>query len=644
MNGVIIANQMKLYHGIAVSLHICNDCFIGPFAIARCIFLLFIFSLSLFLISCGSSSSTSENKSYTILVYMEGTDLEEDYALTTGNIIEMLAATPSSKISIVLTTGAANKAVSTDPVKSWKTMKRHVIENGAINELQDLGNLDMGSSTNLTDFIIWGQTNYPADRYILVFSDHGGGALGGFGTTMINPQLTPMTITDMRKGIADAVKVTGKNFEIIGFDACLMATIEVAYAFKDFGNYLAASEDLEPGTGWAWTDLVNYVAANPYADGASIGKGLADSYLAKMKNSGSDAAITFSITDLSKIQNVATALASFASWQQELLDSKRINAWDDLAYARSRSLDFFTANLTMAFMDMVDTLDMVNRDGFQSPQTTALINAVNNAVIYKVAGSLRGAARGLSLMFPSGNVWLTDRLDLYQSLPFLSASQTLVVNFATFARNNVPDKIISDPILAGNTMTSNVTPADVYYEQAYACMAVTSSGVTSVYGHQPIWSSFTGKLEYTWGGLWYTLNGTIVSVMAEPSTEAVVTLRIPMEVNGDTGVYYLRYDYTSATAELLGFLKNEAKQLTNYPYKGLVQLPPGAIVTPMVYGLDSSNWLKNEWKKGTNTFTVPPSGLVFAKTTLTPGSYNVGFMIDDLRLKPSFSNLATFTK
>jgi hypothetical protein len=33
MNGVIIANEVKLYHGIAVSLRICNDCFIGPFAI-----------------------------------------------------------------------------------------------------------------------------------------------------------------------------------------------------------------------------------------------------------------------------------------------------------------------------------------------------------------------------------------------------------------------------------------------------------------------------------------------------------------------------------------------------------------------------------------------------------------------------------
>jgi hypothetical protein len=33
MSGVVIANEVKLYYEIAVSLRICNDCFIGPFAI-----------------------------------------------------------------------------------------------------------------------------------------------------------------------------------------------------------------------------------------------------------------------------------------------------------------------------------------------------------------------------------------------------------------------------------------------------------------------------------------------------------------------------------------------------------------------------------------------------------------------------------
>ena len=609
------------------------------------------------MLGCGSGGESSgvynggysadEGYSYTILVYMEGTDLEEKDALMTGNIKEMLAATPSDKIVVLLTTGAANKDNAKspdDPVTSWKTVKRHIIENGTIKELHDLDNIDMGSSAQLTDFIVWGQINYPADRYILVLSDHGGGALGGFGTTMTNPKLTPLSITDIRKGIADAVAVTGRKLEIIGFDACLMATIEVAYAFKDYANYLAASEDIEPGTGWAWTDLLNYIAANPSADGIAIGRNIADKYLDKMKKDSDDAAITFSITDLSKVQAVATALASFASWQQGLLVNEGITAWTNLARARSRSLDFYTASLTMRFTDMVDTVDMIDSEDLQSPQTTALVNAVDKAVIYKVAGRLRSNARGLSLMFPTGNVWYEDQINIYKSLPFVPEYQNLVESFSAFARDKVPDKIISDPAMIGKTMTSNFTPADAYYEQAYVCMSTTSSGVTSIYGHQPIWPSSPGKLEYSWDDSWYTLNGFIVSALAEPSTEPVVTLRIPLEVDNEKGVYYLIYNYINHTAEMIGFLRNVQNELTNYPYKGFEQLKPGAVVKPLVYKLDNKNWLDNTWVTGTSTFTIPSSGLLFAKTVLVSGTYDIGFTVDDLRIKPSFSNLITFTK
>jgi len=364
-----------------------------------------------------------------------------------------------------------------------------------------------------------------------------------------------------------------------------------------------------------------------------------------MKKEGEDDAITFSVTDLSKINNVATALASFASWQKGLLESKGITAWTDLAYSRSRSLDFFNANLTSSFMDMVDIIDMIDREWFQSPETTALIESVKSAVIYKVAGNLRGDARGLSLMFPSGNVWQTY-LDLYKTLPFVPEYQDLVEKFADYARNKVPDKSISDPSLAGSTMTSHVTPADANFEQAYACIVGASEGSTVIYGHKPIWSSTPGMLEYTWDGSWYTLNGAVVSVLAEPrdDSETTVTLRIPMVVENDTGVYYLRYDYTSDTIKLLGFLKNCSDELTNVSYKGLVQLKPGDLVTPMVYVLDKTSWLDNKWVKGTAAFIVPSSGLVFTKTSLPSGTYNIEFMVEDLRLKPSVSSSVTFEK
>lgn len=621
---------------------------------SKCLAYSFISLLFLIvIISCGSSSNGiapqaagGEDFNWTILIYMEGTDLEENDALATNNIKEMLAATPSDKVAIVLTTGAANKAVSGDPVTSFRTMKRHVIQNGTIQEVQDLGNLDMGNAARLTDFIVWAHSNYPADHYLLVFWDHGGGALNGFGSYLTNPQLTPMSIIDLRKGIADAVAITGKTFDIIGFDACLMATIETAYALKDYANYLAASEDLEPGNGWAYTDLINYIVANPNAGGTAIGKALADSYHAKMIKDSTDAAITFSITDLSKIQAVATTLSAFAVWQENLLNTGGDTAWTDLAYSRSRSLDFYTASLTTRYTDMVDAINMINREWFKSQQTTDLMNAINNAVVYKVAGRLRSDAHGLSLMFPTGNLWDPDVIDFYKSLPFVSAYQNLVEKYSTYARNNIPDKIISDPVLTSSKMTSGITPADAFYEQAYVCMIMNSGSVTRVYGQQPIWAETPGVLEFTWDGSWYTLNDVIVSVLAEPrlETEDTVTLRIPMAVGEDTGLYYLRYNYTKDTLELLGFVKNESGQLTNQPYKGFVQLQPGDVITPLVYKLSNSNWLQNAWEKGTAKFTVPSGGIVFDKTSLASGTYNVSFMVEDLRLKPSFSSYKPFTK
>src|SRR5262249_15294185 len=42
-------------------------------------------------------------------------------------------------------------------------------------ESPDLGELDMGAPQTLKDFVAWGKSRYPADRYALVISSHGHG-------------------------------------------------------------------------------------------------------------------------------------------------------------------------------------------------------------------------------------------------------------------------------------------------------------------------------------------------------------------------------------------------------------------------------------------------------------------------------------
>jgi len=190
---------------------------------------LFIILLFISISSCGNSSSGSGTTTTTILVYIEGTDLEDKYGEGVKNINEMLAANPSAMVNVVVATGAAKKETGVAPVTSWKTLKRHILRNGQLIELQDLGVQNMGKPETLRDFIVWGQTAYPADRYILVLWDHGGGSVLGYGS-YTDPDdnkiviASPMRVPDMTKAIGDAFAITQKGFEIIGFDTCLLAT------------------------------------------------------------------------------------------------------------------------------------------------------------------------------------------------------------------------------------------------------------------------------------------------------------------------------------------------------------------------------------------------------------------------------------
>jgi hypothetical protein len=161
-------------------------------------------------------------KKVTLLVYMEGTDLEDKYSCARRNILEMLNAGSSPDVNIVLNTGGAAKANDSDPVKSWSTVKRHIVKEGKLVELHDLGAQVMGTYDNMKDFIIWGQNAFPADKYILVFWDHGGGSVRGYGDEyMVNKVkvVEPAMVYTIRSAILDAIDATGKTFELIGFNS-----------------------------------------------------------------------------------------------------------------------------------------------------------------------------------------------------------------------------------------------------------------------------------------------------------------------------------------------------------------------------------------------------------------------------------------
>lgn len=629
------------------------------------------------LVACGGSSSGSPpTPTTTVLVYLEGTDLESRDANAQKNIKEILAAASSPNLKVVLTTGAADKAVPGEDVDNWRTVRRYVVENNKL-VLKDntLGSIDMGDPKVLTDFITWGQDNYPADKYVLVFWDHGGGTLGGFGGNTPNSITDPknssfassMSIAQLKVAVDNAVQGRStRRFELIGFDACLMATLEVANAFKDTARYLAASQELEPGAGWNWTAFLNHVAANPGTDGASMGATIADAYAAKMNNENSGAMITFSVTDLARIARVNTALAALATKYTTLLTgSNSLTTWNSLASSRSHALDFYHD------FELVDLNAMFNSDALADiglAEGTELVSATQDAVLKKVAGPYRKEASGLSVIFPSFSVWTpTNQLATYSRFNFVVPQyQDLLNAFATYARTNVKDTTFGTASLSDDfkSMSVKISSPNPAYEQVYVAIKTqidtvidgTKIGTQDVYlGHQPVWSSSGdgSEFSYTSDAKWFTLNGKIAAVIADPTTEkGVQIIKIPMRVertvdkDGDcrgvatllclNGTYYIAYNFdTDKVDELIGFVADANNQVSPAD-----QLKKDDVVFLKSFAMPDGADGIGSWQVLTADaykFTVGTAPVTFEKTALPVGS-SYAFFGFDLRWKQFVSN------
>lgn len=119
--------------------------------------------------------------------------------------------------------------------------------------VEALGPVNMSDPKTLADFIAWGMKKYPSERTMLVIADHG---KGWQGLIQDESHRGWMTTPQLKQALEMAEKQTGKKLDVIGFDACLMASAEVASEIKDHAGYMVASQALEGREGWPYQHML----------------------------------------------------------------------------------------------------------------------------------------------------------------------------------------------------------------------------------------------------------------------------------------------------------------------------------------------------------------------------------------------------
>ncbi|MBR4161900.1 MAG: hypothetical protein IKR11_00165, partial [Solobacterium sp.] len=354
----------------------------------------------------------------TVMVYMCGTDLESNYGMATSDINEMINATQSSKVNVILETGGTkqwkNRVMSAGTNQRWKIAK------GGIQPLeQNLGRKAMTEPSTLTDFIQYCAKNYPADRYMLIFWDHGGGSVTGYGYDQLYPNGS-MSVDE----IAAALKAGGVKFDIIGFDACLMANMETAIAVEPYGDYLLASEETEPGTGWYHTDYLNLLANNTSVSTLELGKKVIDDFCTKNQSGGTAGdKNTLSLIDLAEFKN--TIPAALSSFSKKISSDVKNNKYQNVADARSSTKEFGQQNR----LDQIDLVHFCNT--LNTNESKALANAIKSCVKYNKTRNVNNAY-GISIYFPYRNTkYVNPLMKIYDNIDFDSDYGDAIKTFAT---------------------------------------------------------------------------------------------------------------------------------------------------------------------------------------------------------------------
>jgi hypothetical protein len=187
---------------------------------------------------------------------------------------------------------------------------------------------NMADPAVLTAFINWATQRYPAEHYVLVLWNHGSAwkknqlqnQLPFKGVISDDTSNSMMTIPQ----VSSALTAAGKNLDIIGMDACLMATLEVAYQLKTLGSYLVTSEESEPGSGWPYTQILTALTGNANMTAAQLGQQIVSDFIANTAYDNNNG-ITQSATDLSKINDLATKVNELGEALVNSTDSNTIN-------------------------------------------------------------------------------------------------------------------------------------------------------------------------------------------------------------------------------------------------------------------------------------------------------------------------------
>ena len=595
---------------------------------------------------CGSVCA---DDSWTIFVYICGSNLESESSFATDNMQEMIDASAVSGVRFVVQTGGAEEwhnGASADELDRFEIV-------GGVSTIVDRQPLaSMGDSATLADFLRWGLAAYPSSHAGLVLWDHGSGSINGVCFDDL-ANSDSLSLRDLDTALSSLHGALPGGFDFIGFDACLMGTVEAASMLAPYAKYMIGSQEVEPGTGWDYAAIGNCLAADPSADMITVGKAICDGFYQMCDSVEAANSATLALVDLSKIDSLRSAFELYA---QHLYEATEDEAnFVPIVRAIITADNYGGNNRSEGYTNMVDLGGLIAAGTSWSSNAQAARAALDDAVVYQVRGADHQDASGLSIYYPlevQGSMELRIFRDVCISTHYLALVDKIAYGFANGGSwagydettpwdwdSMVPDSeqstVISfreEPALDENGIYYFVlseqglnytvsVEANVYMlaanMQDYISLGLTSDVLAD-------WD--TGLVEDDFDGYWFSLpDGQNLSVYLVDETLDYGIFTSPVTVNGnDTNLRFAWY-YDTSEIRLMDLWDGvDDNGIAARPEE---TLKPGDRIVPRFDAVDPDTFEESEYS-GEEYVWGSNDNISFG--LLPDGAYLYSFVIDDI--------------
>ena len=355
----------------------------------------------------------------TIMIYLDGSDLESKSGIVTADLMALDASKIDlSKTTILIHTGGTEKWQN-DFISSEENAIFLFTEDG-FKKVHSYERQSVGNPKTLSDFLEYGYNNYKAGHYNLILYDHGGAIDGAiYDDFFLNDNLS---LKEFGEALKDSPFNSKNKFDAVVFRTCLNGTLEVASIFDDYSEYIVFSEEVTFGGNSS--DVLSFIHnVTPSDDGIEFGKKFIKRYQEQVDDLDFFGAMdtTYSIVDLSKIDNVIKELDSFVK------GINIENCYNNISKIRGNLYQYGSND--SEYFDTVDLYTLVEQiEKYSSVSSDKLKKALDEAIVYNHT-NLQNST-GMSIYFPyNGKMYINKFLNVYNQLDFSDYYRSLIKNF-----------------------------------------------------------------------------------------------------------------------------------------------------------------------------------------------------------------------